>query len=67
MLGAGLCSRGWRGGLPSSAPGACRTITDLAIAGLARLMRCRLAHRWEARGSSGARVIYTGLVLVGEQ
>ena len=42
-------------------------ITDLAIAGLARLMRCQIAHRWEARGSSGARVIYTGLVLVGEQ
>ena len=37
----------------------------LALAGMARAMKCKIARRWEATGKTGARVAYIGAVLEG--
>jgi hypothetical protein len=38
-------------------------IIDRGIAGLARRMNCRVVHRWQAHGKTGAGMRYIGLVL----
>jgi hypothetical protein len=38
-----------------------------AIRGMAGRMGCRIEARWEARGKSGAQVVYIGLVLRGNE
>ena len=43
----------------------CNAILEQTLAGLAKDMASRIVKRWEARGATGARVIYTGLVLEG--
>jgi hypothetical protein len=40
-------------------------VVDRCVIGLARRMRCGIARRWQAKGKTGAEVIYTGLVLEG--
>lgn len=40
-------------------------LIDRAIAEVSRRLRCRLVKRWEAQGTSGARMRYIGLVLEG--
>lgn len=41
-------------------------ILTMAITGLAKRLRCRVASRWQADGRTGTRMAYIGLVLVGE-
>lgn len=40
-------------------------ITDRAIAGLAKRMRCTIEKRWQAKGTTGAIMLYVGVVLRG--
>ena len=40
-------------------------VTDRAIAGTAERLNCSIEKRWQATGKSGAKMRYTGLVLVG--
>lgn len=40
-------------------------VADRAIGGLCRRMKCRLTRAWRARGKTGAKVLYFGLVLEG--
>lgn len=40
-------------------------IVDRAVAGLAKRMGCKVCHRWQAKGKTGARMTYIALVLVG--
>lgn len=42
------------------------TLKERAIQGLARRMRCEIVKRWEARGHTGAKMLYAGLVLRGK-
>jgi hypothetical protein len=41
-------------------------LIDKAIAGMCRRMRCKVMRRWQAEGTTGARMRYIGLVLKGE-
>lgn len=40
-------------------------VIDRAIAEMARRLKCRLVHRWQAYGKSGAKMRYIGVVLEG--
>ena len=55
-------------GVKASIAGALRApdwFVDRAIAELARRMRCRVVKRWQAKGGTGIRMLYLGLVLQG--
>ncbi len=52
--------------VPADAAGAFKNqdhLTDAALANLARMMRCRIVKRWQAKRPGGASMCYTGLVL----
>lgn len=49
----------------SGASGQQGEIINMAISGLAEKMRCEVLERWQAKGKTGAGVIYTALVLQG--
>lgn len=40
-------------------------VVERAIAGAAKLLRCEVLQRWEARGKTGAGVLYNALILRG--
>lgn len=42
-------------------------VINLAVAGLAKRMRCDIERRWQAQGRTGASMRYIGLVLVGRR
>ncbi len=56
-------------GIRGRAAGGSRSQDELmarALAGLCRRMRCTIAKRWQAKGKTGAAMIYAGLVLEGD-
>lgn len=55
-------------GLDPHLPGAAantNAIMDRALAETARLLRCKILRRWEARGKAGSAMRYYGLILQG--
>lgn len=42
------------------------TVVDRCLAGLASRMRCTIERRWQAKGRTGAEMIYVGVVMRGQ-
>jgi hypothetical protein len=57
---------GLRGDVAGVGPNA-KTVEHRIVIGLAKRMRCTIIKRWQAKGKTGAAVIYTGLILEGKQ